>query len=62
MKNNQKKVFYLFVWWSISKKNIKIWLFQKLQKSQNKIEVAEEIGCRNDIIFIKIGRGNEMNC
>ena len=29
-------------------------------KSQNKVAVAEKIGCSNDIFLSKIGRGNEL--
>ena len=35
-------------------------LFQKAVKSQNKVVVAEEKGCGNDIILSKIGQGNEL--
>ena len=38
---------------SILKRNIKIWLFQKVEKSQKKVAVAEEIGCGNDTILSK---------
>ena len=34
-----------FKWRSILKRNTKIWLFQKVGKSQNNVSVAEEIGC-----------------
>ena len=34
--------------------------FQKWQKSQKKVGVAEEIGCQNEIGLSKIGRGNEF--
>ena len=33
---------------------------QKVGKSQNKLVVAEDIGCGNDIILSKIGQGNEL--
>ena len=38
----------------------KIGYFQKFEKSQNKVAVAEEIGFGNDIVLCKIGWGNEM--
>ena len=38
----------------ISKRNIKICLFPKVGKSQNKVVVAEEIGCRNDKVLSTI--------
>ena len=31
-----------------------------LEKSQNKVEMAKEIGCGNDIVLSKIVRGNEL--
>ena len=34
--------------------------FKNMEKSQNKVAVAEEIGCRNDIALSKIGKGNEL--
>ena len=37
-----------------------MWLFQKVGKSQDKIGVAERIGCLNDIVLSKIGRENEL--
>ena len=40
---------------SILKRNIKILFFQKVGKSQDKVGVAKEIGCGNDIILRKIG-------
>ena len=30
-------------------KNIKIWLFQNVEKIQNKVEVSGEIGCGNEL-------------
>ena len=45
---------------SISLKNIKILLFQIFGKSQNKVVVAEETGCGNDIVFSKIGWENDL--
>ena len=39
---------------SILKRNIKIWFFQNVGKSQNKAP-TKEIGCRNDIVLSKIG-------
>ena len=41
-------------------KNIKICLFREVEKSQNKVGVPEEIGCGNNIVLSKIGRGNEQ--
>ena len=41
---------------------MKIWLFQNGEKSQNKVEMAKEIGCRNELkSFQKIGSKNEMS-
>ena len=34
--------------------------FKKLEKSQNKVGVAEEIGCENYIVLSKVGQGNEL--
>ena len=34
-------------------------VFSRNEKSQNKVGVAEEIGCENYIVLSKIGRGNE---
>ena len=42
------------------KRNIKIWLFQKVGKSQNKVGVAKEIGCGNDKALNKFCRGKDM--
>ena len=42
------------------KRNIKLWLFQKVEKIQNKFIVAKEIRCRNDIVLSKIGWGNKL--
>ena len=33
------------------KKKYKTFFFQKVGKSQNKVAVAEEISCKNDIVF-----------
>ena len=33
---------------SILERNVKIWLFQKVEKSHNKVGVGEEIGCNNE--------------
>ena len=44
-----------FKWGSILKRNVKIWLFQKVEKSQSKVGV----GCGNDIVFEKLAE--EMN-
>ena len=38
---------------------IKICSFQKVGKTQNKVKVAGEIGCKNDIVLSKIVE--EMN-
>ena len=42
-------------------KNVWIWLFQNVEKSNNKVEVAEEFGCANKHKSLqKIGGKNEM--
>ena len=41
-------------------KKYKKWFFEKVWKSQNKVAVAEEIGCGIDIVLSKIGRANEL--
>ena len=38
---------------------MKVWLFQKVGKNQNKFGVAKEISCRNDFVMSKIGPGTE---
>ena len=35
--------------------------FKKMEKSQNKDGVAEEIGCGSDIVLSKIGWGNDWD-
>ena len=35
-------------------------IFKKLGKSQNKVGVAEEIGCGNDKVVIEFGQVNEL--
>ena len=42
------------MWGSILKRNIKICLFQKFGKSQNKVIVAEEIDCGNELKSLQI--------
>ena len=44
------------------RKILKIWLFQNVKISQNKVGVAEEIGCGNELKSLqKIGTENEMS-
>ena len=42
----------------LKNQKIKIWLFQKVKKSQNKVGVAEPIGSKNDITLSRVGTGN----
>ena len=42
-----------------SLRNVKIWIFQKVEKNQHKIRVAEKIGCKYYIFLSKIGQGQK---
>ena len=44
---------------NLKKIYIKIWFFHKVQKSQNKVGVAKEIVCGNDIVLHKFAK--ELN-
>ena len=47
---------------SILWRNIKIWLFQNVEKIQDKVEMAKETGYGNELkSFPKIGGKNEMS-
>ena len=43
----------------VNLKNIKIFVISKGGKSQNKVGVAEEIGCKIDIVFSRISRARK---